>query len=160
LHLHENPLDLPPLPHTTEQGASASESVQSGAVEVKEGAENAGSNVANTARRAYHKGAAKLKDSVLTINAKAALLRNEETKDSTIHVSTHRGVVTLMGEVDSKDKAEQAQEVVARIDGVKSIRNELIYPGSVTGPAPSEPSVYSAPAEPTAPAEKVAPPVH
>ena len=107
-----------------------------------------------------HKGAAELKDSVLTTKAKAALLRNEETKDSTIHVSTHRGVVTLMGKVDSKEKAEQAQEVVTRVDGVKNIRNELIYPASATGPAPSAPPVYSVPAEPTAPAEKVAPPVH
>ena len=95
-----------------------------------------------------------MKDSVLTTKAKAELLRNEQTKDSTIHVSTYRGVVTLTGEVDLKEKAEQAQEVVARIDGVKNIRNELIYPGSVTGPAPSEPPVYSAPAEPTAPAEE------
>ena len=149
---------------STDQGASMSESVKqfanSGATEVKEGAENAASDVANTAKRAYHKGAAELKDSVLTTKAKAALLRNEETKDSTIHVSTHRGVVTLMGKVDSKEKAEQAQEVVTRVDGVKNIRNELIYPASATGPAPSAPPVYSVPAEPTAPAEKVAPPVH
>jgi hypothetical protein len=65
-----------------------------------------------------------------------------------------------MGKVDSKEKAEQAQEVVARVEGVKNIRNELIYPGSATGPAPSALPVYSVPAEPTAPAEKVAPPVH
>ncbi len=149
---------------STDQGASMSESVKqfanSGATEVKEGAENAASDVANTAKRAYHKGAAELKDSVLTTKAKAALLRNEETKDSTIHVSTHRGVVTLMGKVDSKEKAEQAQEVVTRVDGVKNIRNELIHPASATGPAPSAPPVYSVPAEPTAPAEKVPPPVH
>jgi hyperosmotically inducible periplasmic protein len=149
---------------STDQRASASESVEqsakSGAGEVKEGAENAGSVVANTASRAYHKSARFVKDSVLTTKAKAQLMSNEETKDSTIHVSTHRGVVTLTGEVDSKEKAEQAQEVVAQIDGVKNIRNELIYPGSAAGPAPSAPPVSSAPAEPTAPAEKVAPPVH
>src|SRR6202048_4378443 len=134
----------------TNQGASASESVKqsakSGAGEVKERAENAAYAVADTAKRAYHKVAAVVKDSVLTTKAKAQLLRNEETKDSTIHVSTHRGVVTLSGQVDSKEKAEQAQEVVAQIDGVKNIRNELIYPGSATGPAPSAPPVSSAPA--------------
>lgn len=149
---------------SADQGASASESARqsakSGADEVKEGAENAGSAVANTAKRAYHKGAAVMKDSVLTTKAKAELLRNEQTKDSTIHVSTHRGVVTLTGEVDSKEKAERAQEVVAQIDGVKNVRNELIYPGSAAGPAPSAPPVSSAPAEPTAPAENMASPVH
>jgi hyperosmotically inducible periplasmic protein len=149
---------------STDQGASASESVEqsskSGADEVKEGAENAGSAVANTASRAYHKSARFVKDSVLTTKAKAQLMSNEETKDSTIHVSTHRGVVTLTGEVDSKEKAEQAQEVVAQIDGVKNIRNKLMYPGPAAGPAPSAPPVSSAPAEPTAPAENVAPPVH
>jgi hypothetical protein len=154
----------PAVSPSTDQGASASESVKqsakSGAGELQDGAENAASAVANTAKHAYHKGAAALKDSVLTTKAKAQLLRNEETKDSTIHVSTHRGVVTLSGNVDSKEKAEQAQEVVARIDGVKNIRNELIYPGSATGLAPSAPPVFSVPAEPTAPVERVAPPVH
>jgi hypothetical protein len=84
---------------STDQGASASESVErsakSRAGEVKEGAENAGSAVANTASRAYHKSARFVKDSALTTKAKAQLMRNEETKDSAIHVSTHRGVVTL-----------------------------------------------------------------
>ena len=149
---------------STDRGTSASEAAKQSAKgeahELKEGAENAGSAVANTAKRAYHKGAAVMKDSVLTTKAKAELLRNEQTKDSTIHVSTHRGVVTLTGEVDSKEKAEQAREVVAQVDGVKNIRNELIYPGSAAEPAPSAPPVSSAPAEPTAPAENVAPPVH
>jgi hyperosmotically inducible periplasmic protein len=149
---------------STEQSASTSESVKqsakSGASDVKEGAENAGSAIARTAKRAYHKSAAFVKDSVLTTKAKAELMSNQATNESTIHVSTHRGVVTLTGQVDSKEKAEQAQEVVARIDGVKNIRNELIYPGSATGPAPSAPPVSSAPAEPTAPAENMASPVH
>jgi BON domain-containing protein len=154
----------PAVSPSTDRGASPTdrvkESAKSDTGEVKEGAESAASTVANTARRAYVKGGAVMKDSVLTTKAKAELLRNEETKDSTIHVSSHRGVVTLSGQVESKEKAEQAQEVVARIDGVKNIRNELIYPGSATGPAPSAPPVFSAPAEPTAPAEKMAPPVH
>src|SRR5690348_11212448 len=67
-----------------DRSASASESVEqsakSGADEVKEGAENAGSVVANTASRAYHKSARFVKDSVLTTKAKAQLMSNEETK--------------------------------------------------------------------------------
>jgi uncharacterized protein (UPF0210 family) len=162
--LAQESAESPAASSSTDQGASASESVKESAIsggdEVKEGAENAGSAVANTASRAYHKSARFVKDSVLTTKAKAQLMRDEETKNSTIHVSTHRGVVTLTGEVDSKEKAEQAQEVVAQIDGVKNIRNELIYPGSAAGPAPSAPPMSSSPAEPTAPAEQVAPPVH
>jgi hypothetical protein len=69
---------------STDQGASAIESVKqlanSGASEVKEGAENAASDVSNAAKRAYHKGAAVLKHSVLTPKAKAELMRNQETR--------------------------------------------------------------------------------
>ncbi len=148
-------------------GQSAKDSAENGAAEVKKGAESAASKVARTARRAYHKGGAELKDSMLTAKTRTALLRNEETKRSTIHVSTERGVVTLSGAVNSKEMAEQAQEVVAQIDGVKNIRNDLTYPGSATVPESSaspEAKITSASPEPkvaedpTAPVEKVAPP--
>jgi len=139
-------------------GQSAKDSAKNGAAELKKGAESAASKVARTTRRAYHKGAAELRDSMLTAKAKTALLRNEETKHSTIHVSTESGVVTLSGAVNSKERAEQAQEVVAQIDGVKNIRNDLTYPGSATVPESSaspEPKVAE---DPTAPVERIAPP--
>jgi BON domain-containing protein len=148
-------------------GQSARDSAENGAAEVKKGAENAASKVARTTRRAYHKGTAELRDSMLTAKAKTALLRNEETKHSTIHVSTESGVVTLSGAVNSKERADQAQEVVAQIDGVKNIRNDLTYPGSATAPESSaspEAKIPSASPEPkvaedpTAPVERVAPP--
>ncbi len=148
-------------------GQSARDSAENGAAEVKKGAESAASKVARTARRAYHKVGAELRDSMLTAKAKTALLRNEETKRSTIHVSTERGVVTLSGAVNSKEMAEQAQEMVAQIDGVKNIRNDLTYPGSATVPESSaspEAKIPSATPEPkvaedpTAPVERIAPP--
>jgi hypothetical protein len=51
-------------------GQSAKDSAENGAAEVKKEAESAASKVARTARRAYHKGAAELRDSVLTAKAK------------------------------------------------------------------------------------------
>jgi hypothetical protein len=44
-------------------GQSAKDSAENGAAEVKKEAESAASKVARTARRAYHKGAAELRDS-------------------------------------------------------------------------------------------------
>ena len=76
-------------------------------------------------------------------------------------------MVTLSGAVNSREMAELAQEVVAQIDGVKNIRNDLTYPGSATGPESSaspEPKIPSALPEPrvaedpTAPVERIAPP--
>ena len=139
-------------------GQSAKDSAENGAAEVKKEAKSAASKVARTARRAYHKGAAELSDAILTAKAKTALLRNEETKHSTIHVSTESGVVTLSGAVNSKERAEQALEVVAQINGVENIRNDLTYPGSATVPESSaspEPKVAE---DPTAPVERIAPP--
>lgn len=148
-------------------GQSARGSTENGAAEVMKGAESAASTMAKMARRAYHKGAAELGDSMLTAKAKTALLRNEGTKHSTIHVSTESGVVTLSGAVNSKERAEQALEVVAQINGVENIRNDLTYPGSAAAPEPSSspeakiPSALPEPKvaeDPTAPVERIAPP--
>ena len=118
-------------------GQSARDSAEKLAADVMKGAESAASTMAKTARRAYHKGAAELRDSMLTAKAKTALLRNEETKHSTIHVSTESGVVTLSGAVKRKERAEQALEEVAQINGVKNIRNDLTYPRSAAAPESS-----------------------
>jgi osmotically-inducible protein OsmY len=55
-----------------------------------------------------------VKDSLLTARAKVALVEDSQTKNSTIHVSTTNGLVTIVGQVDSKATAQRAQEVVAR----------------------------------------------
>jgi hyperosmotically inducible periplasmic protein len=64
-------------------------------------------------------------DPSLMQKAKAALASDPATKDATIEVEASNGMVKLTGQVDSKATAEHAQQVVAQIDGVKSVDNEL-----------------------------------
>jgi len=94
---------------------------------VKESVGNAASDVESGTKKAYHKTGTELKSTEITAKAKTALLRDADTKHSTIHVKTNSGIVTLSGKVDSEATAEHAQEVVAAIDGVKEVRNHLKY---------------------------------
>jgi len=102
------------------QGKSTGESV-------KESVGNAASDVENGAKSAYHKTGSEIRSTEITTKAKTALLRDDETKHSTIHVKTKSGIVTLSGKVESEAIAEHAQQVVAAIEGVKEVRNNLKY---------------------------------
>jgi len=75
----------------------------------------------------YRKARAELKDSILTAKANAALGKDEQTRHSAIQIATANGIVVLNGRVDSKADADRAQAIVARLKGVKDVRNELTY---------------------------------
>src|SRR5712692_5336998 len=75
----------------------------------------------------YRKARAELKDSILTAKAKAALGKDKQTRHSAIQIATANGIVVLSGRVNSKAGADRAQEIVARLKGVKDVRNELTY---------------------------------
>ena len=64
-------------------------------------------------------------DPSLMQKVKATLASDPSTKDATIEVAASNGTVKLTGQVDSKATAEHAQQVVAQINGVKSVDNEL-----------------------------------
>lgn len=64
-------------------------------------------------------------DPSLMQKVKAALANDPATKDASIDVEAFNGTVKLTGQVDSKVTAEHAKQVVAQIDGVKSVDNEL-----------------------------------
>jgi hyperosmotically inducible protein len=78
----------------------------------------------------YRKARAELKDSILTAKAKAALGKDEQTRNSAIQIATANGIVVLNGRVDSKAGADRAQAIVTRLKGVKDVRNELTYRAS------------------------------
>ena len=78
----------------------------------------------------YRKARAELKDSILTAKAKDALGKDEQTRNSAIQIATANGIVVLSGRVDSKAGADRAQAVVARLKGVKDVRNERTYRAS------------------------------
>lgn len=152
-------LSLAPLAFAQEGGAGQEPSAgpsssdhYSGADSVKDSAKHMATAAESDARSAYHAVKRTTKNAAITTEAKAALLKDPATRHSTIHVRTKRGVVTLSGKVDSSDVAQHAQEVVARLDGVRAVRNKLEYPaaGESDSPAPEQAPPAT---QPGAPAE-------
>jgi len=66
-----------------------------------------------------------LDDSIITTKAKAAIFQEDSLKALQIEVETYKGVVQLSGFVDSKASVKKAGEVVSKIEGVKSVENDL-----------------------------------
>jgi hyperosmotically inducible protein len=64
-------------------------------------------------------------DSVITAKAKAEILATKDLKSLQISVETHKGEVILSGFVDNQTMKDKAEQVVAKIDGVKSVKNSL-----------------------------------
>jgi hyperosmotically inducible periplasmic protein len=64
-------------------------------------------------------------DAAITAMVKTALRKDQSLSDLPIAVETHQNVVQLTGVVDSPQRAERAQEVASKVDGVRSVRNEL-----------------------------------
>lgn len=64
-------------------------------------------------------------DAALTARVKAAVLDDEETKGTQIHVETRNGVVQLSGFVDSVMDQEAALKTARSVPGVKEVRNDL-----------------------------------
>lgn len=65
-------------------------------------------------------------DVVITHKAIATLLSTEELEGMKISVETYLGEVLLSGVVDSQKDKMKAAYVVSKVDGVKSVKNELI----------------------------------
>jgi osmotically-inducible protein OsmY len=84
------------------------EQKQSNTEWVKDGAQNAG----------------------LTGRVKTALANDVGLKTLIINVDSDDGVVTLRGSVDSADTKSRAEQVAKKVDGVKSVKNELRVKGS------------------------------
>lgn len=64
-------------------------------------------------------------DSIITAKAKAEILGTKELKSLQISVETRQGNVILSGFVDNEAVKMKAEEVVSKIEGVKSITNGL-----------------------------------
>ena len=81
-------------------------------------------------------------DTAVTSKVTAALSEDKDTSAlaSVIHVDTMGGVVTLNGDIPSKEAAEHAQVVVARLSGVRDVVNSLKYP-SASGHVDAVPQV-------------------
>jgi BON domain len=77
------------------------------------------------APRAAKKTVTALSDLKTTTKVKAALLGDELTAYSHIHVSTAAGVVTLSGNVLSPYVAARAEQLAKQTEGVKEVVNNL-----------------------------------
>jgi osmotically-inducible protein OsmY len=64
-------------------------------------------------------------DSVLTAKVKAAIFNEPNLKSAEINVETFKGVVQLSGFVSSAAAEHRAVEIARRIEGVKSVKNDM-----------------------------------
>jgi osmotically-inducible protein OsmY len=65
-------------------------------------------------------------DAAITTKVKAALVKDQSLEGFQIGVETYKNVVQLSGFVDSRRRAERAQEVASNVEGVRSVRNDLV----------------------------------
>ena len=65
-------------------------------------------------------------DSVITTKVKSLLAADDFVKSFQIGVETYKGVVQLSGFVNSQAAADKAVEIAKSVQGVKSVKNDLI----------------------------------
>jgi hypothetical protein len=64
-------------------------------------------------------------DAAITTTVKAKLVAEKVANFTRISVETNNNIVTLTGEVESKDEKERAERIAKLVDGVKSLDNKL-----------------------------------
>lgn len=64
-------------------------------------------------------------DSVITTKVKAAIFNEPTLKSTEINVETFKGAVQLSGFVNSQADINKAVEVTRKIDGVRSVKNDM-----------------------------------
>jgi osmotically-inducible protein OsmY len=65
-------------------------------------------------------------DSVITTKIKSQLAGDDFLKSFQIGVETRKGIVQLSGFVNSQSAVNKAGQIAGGVDGVKSVRNDLI----------------------------------
>ncbi|NHZ77923.1 BON domain-containing protein [Massilia sp. CCM 8695] len=65
-------------------------------------------------------------DSIITGKVKAALVADPELKATEINVETFKGTVQLSGFVSAPDHIPKAVALTRKIDGVKSVKNDIL----------------------------------
>ena len=65
-------------------------------------------------------------DSVITTKVKALLAEDHFFKSFKIGVKTYKGTVQLSGFVNSHDAVKKAGEIARSVEGVRSVKNNLI----------------------------------
>ena len=86
----------------------------------------AGSDTAAAAEDTYTGAKRAVKDVTITAKVKKALHDDPALGAADIHVKTKTGVVTLTGQVSSRDAAAHARDLAAQTEGVKRVNNQLM----------------------------------
>lgn len=82
------------------------------------------------AATAKHEGTGEyIDDTVLTTKVKASVFNEPSLKSSEINVETFKGTVQLSGFVNSQADINKAVEVARRVEGVKSVKNDMRVKG-------------------------------
>ena len=69
-------------------------------------------------------------DAVITTKIKAAVLKEPSLKSAEINVETYKGTVQLSGFVRSRADINKAVEVAKGVEGVKSVKNDMVLKGT------------------------------
>ncbi|HEV7816753.1 MAG TPA: BON domain-containing protein [Janthinobacterium sp.] len=64
-------------------------------------------------------------DDAITSSAKAALSADAQSATLPINITTKKGVVMLSGEVPSPEAGDRVIQIVASVDGVKEVKNDM-----------------------------------
>jgi osmotically-inducible protein OsmY len=65
-------------------------------------------------------------DVATSTKVRAKILQDPDVKISQIKVTTYKGTVQLSGFVDNQQMAQKAAEIAKTIDGVQSVKNDLV----------------------------------
>jgi len=93
--------------------------------------------MANSANKAGDKMATstekagdKIDDAALTTKVKTALMAEPGLRSLEINVDTRDNIVTLNGTVDSQEKKQRAMQIAQKVEGVKSVSDNLVVKSS------------------------------
>ena len=65
-------------------------------------------------------------DAALTAKVKSAIATDVGARTAAaINIETYRGVVQLTGFVDSREQAKRAEAAAKKVDGVRSVKNDV-----------------------------------
>jgi osmotically-inducible protein OsmY len=65
-------------------------------------------------------------DSVITTKVKSLLAADDFLKSFQISVETYKGIVQLSGFVNAQNAIDKAAQIARSVNGVKSVKNDLI----------------------------------
>ena len=81
--------------------------------------------------RGQESAGAYIDDAAITTSVKASFVENKDVDATSIKVETLNGTVMLSGFAKNQTERMAAEDIAAKVKGVKSVRNQLVIkPGS------------------------------